>query len=148
MSNNCVTLILKTVIDKSQLLGFEYFASLVLEHSSSDSGLYGQTLISVFPKALVFAYNCILSQNQRFYPLMSPGSHLFQHPDGSCLAFSLFFLFGLSIQYGYHNHIDNLIDTGTERKHVNRLIHPVDNRTYHIQSTKFLNEFVSNVRRC
>ncbi len=37
MSNNFVTLILKTVIDKSQLLGFEYFASLVLEHFSSDS---------------------------------------------------------------------------------------------------------------
>ncbi len=44
MSNNFVTLILKTVIDKSQLLDFEYFASLVLEHYSLDSRLYRQTL--------------------------------------------------------------------------------------------------------
>ncbi len=50
MSNNFVTLILKTVIDESQLLGFEHFASLVLEHSSSDSRLYGQTLNSTFLK--------------------------------------------------------------------------------------------------
>ena len=47
MSNNFVTLILKTVIDKSQLLDFEYFASLVLEHSSLDSRLYGQALKSL-----------------------------------------------------------------------------------------------------
>ncbi len=39
-------LILKTVIDISQLLGFEYFASLVLEHSIPDSRLYGQTLVT------------------------------------------------------------------------------------------------------
>ncbi len=48
MSDNFVTLILKTVIDVSQLLGFEYFASLVLEHYSSNSRLYGQTLNKVF----------------------------------------------------------------------------------------------------
>ena len=54
MSNNFVTLILKTVIDISQLLGFEYFASLVLEHSIPDSRLYGQTLFSSHKKAHIF----------------------------------------------------------------------------------------------
>ncbi len=44
MSDFCVTLVLKLVIDISQLLDFEYFASLVLEHYSLDSRLYGQTL--------------------------------------------------------------------------------------------------------
>ncbi len=41
MSNNFVTLVLKSVIDESKLLGFEYFASLVLEHYSYNSRLYG-----------------------------------------------------------------------------------------------------------
>ncbi len=44
MSNNFVTLVLKSVIDESQLLEFQNFASLVLGHSSSNSRLYGQTL--------------------------------------------------------------------------------------------------------
>ncbi len=46
MSNNFVTLVLKSVIDESQLLEFQNFASLVLEHYSSNSRLYGQTLNS------------------------------------------------------------------------------------------------------
>ncbi len=44
MSNNFVTLVLKSVIDESQLLEFQNFASLVLEHYSSNSRLYGRTL--------------------------------------------------------------------------------------------------------
>ncbi len=43
MSNNFVTLVLKSVIDESQLLEFQNFASLVLEHYSSNSGLSGRT---------------------------------------------------------------------------------------------------------
>ncbi len=37
MSGFFVILILKTILDKSQILDFEYFASIELEHSSSDS---------------------------------------------------------------------------------------------------------------
>ncbi len=44
MSNNFVTLALKSVIDESQLLEFQNLASLVLEHYSSNSRLYGRAL--------------------------------------------------------------------------------------------------------
>ena len=44
MSNNFVTLVQKSVIDEGQLLEFLNLASLVLEHYSSDSRLYRQTL--------------------------------------------------------------------------------------------------------
>ncbi len=40
-----VTLIFKTVIDKSQLLDFEYFASLESEHFRTDSYCYEENAI-------------------------------------------------------------------------------------------------------
>ena len=46
MSDFFVMLVLKTVIYISKLLGFQNFACLKLEHYSSDSRLYGQTLNS------------------------------------------------------------------------------------------------------
>ena len=47
MSDFFVMLVLKTVICKSKLLDFQYFASLELEHNESDSRLYGQTLNNI-----------------------------------------------------------------------------------------------------
>jgi len=43
MSNSCVTLVLKAVIYFSKLLYFQHFASLALEHHSSDTRNMVQT---------------------------------------------------------------------------------------------------------
>ena len=46
MSDFFVKLVLKTVIYISKLLDFQNFTSLELEHSSSNTRLYKQTLIN------------------------------------------------------------------------------------------------------
>ena len=53
-----VMLVLKTVIYKSKLLDFQNFASLKLEHYSSDSRLYKQTLINWFFKFFLIVTDC------------------------------------------------------------------------------------------
>ncbi len=71
MSNNFVTLMLKTVIDESQLLDFEHFTSLVLEHYSSNSRLYGRALNRAclsFPVLQIFPVRCT-SLSTVHYPL-------------------------------------------------------------------------------
>jgi len=45
MSTICVALVLKTVIDKCQLLDFQFYVRLAIEHFDPDSRLYWQTLV-------------------------------------------------------------------------------------------------------
>jgi len=50
MSDNCVTLVLKTVPYISKLLDFQNFASLVLRLSISATQMYGQTLLILYDR--------------------------------------------------------------------------------------------------
>ena len=60
MSNNFVTLALKSVIDESQLLEFQNLASLVLEHYSSNSRLYGRALNRILSNDVIPAMKKLL----------------------------------------------------------------------------------------